>query len=229
MAKNKDLKKEENLSEVEGALTRTEQFIEDHQKTLTIIIGVAVLIVGGFLGFKKLYVQPREKDAQEQMFMAEQYFEKDSFNLAINGDGNYLGFLDIIDEYGMTKAANLANYYTGISYLHTGQFQDAISYLDKFETEDLLLAPVAVGAEGDAFMELNETDKALNAYKKAYSYKNSFTTPVYLMKAGILLESSGKLDEALEAYNEIRKNYPESNEGRTIEKYIARAEVKQKK
>jgi tetratricopeptide (TPR) repeat protein len=229
MAKDKDQKKEDSLSEVESALTQTERFIERNQKILTIVIGVAVLVIGGYLAFNALYIQPKEKDAQEQMFMSEQYFEKDSFNLAINGDGNYLGFLDIIDDYSSTKAANLANYYIGVSYLRLGQYQDAIDYLDNFETDDILLAPVAAGAKGDAYMELNDTGKALTAYKKAYSYTNEFTTPVYLMKAGKLLESTGKFDDALIAYQEIKQKYPESNEGRTIDKYIARVEVLLKK
>ncbi len=151
MAKDKDLKKEDSLSDVENALTQTERFIEKNQKILTIAIGAVVVIVGGYLAFKAFYVQPREKSAQEQMFMAEQYFEKDSFNLAINGDGNYLGFLDIIDDYGSTKAGKLANYYTGISYLHLGQYQEALDYLNNFATDDLVLAPVAEGAKGDAY------------------------------------------------------------------------------
>ncbi|MEL7587723.1 MAG: tetratricopeptide repeat protein [Prolixibacteraceae bacterium] len=228
MAKDKD-QKEDSLSEVESALTTTERFIEKNQKILTIVIGAAVVVVGGYLAFQALYMQPREKEAKEQMFMAEQYFEKDSFNLAINGDGNYLGFLDIIEDFGSTEAGELANYYTGISYLHLGQYQEALDYLNDFTTEDLLLAPIAAGAKGDAYVELNETDKALSAYKKAYGYKNEFTTPVYLMKAGKLLETMGKPEEALEAYRQIKNEYPESNEGRTIDKYIARLEVLQKK
>lgn len=229
MAKDKDLKKEDSLSDVENALTQTEHFIEKNQKILTITIGAVVVIVGGFLAFKAFYVQPREKSAQEQMFMAEQYFEKDSFNLAINGDGNYLGFLDIIDDYSSTKAGKLANYYTGISYLHLGQYQEALDYLNNFETDDLVLAPVAEGAKGDAYAELDQADKALSAYKKAYGYTNEFTTPVYMMKAGKLLESTGKSDQALALYREIKEKYPESPEGRTIDKYIARTQVLQAK
>lgn len=229
MAKDKDLKKEDSLSDVENALTQTEHFIEKNQKILTIAIGAVVVIVGGFLAFKAFYVQPREKSAQEQIFMAEQYFEKDSFNLAINGDGNYLGFLDIIDDYGSTKAGKLANYYTGIAYLHLGQYQEALDYLSNFETDDPVLAPVAEGAKGDAYAELDQTDKALSAYKKAYGYTNEFTAPVYMMKAGKLLESTGKSDQALALYREIKEKYSETPEGRTIDKYIARAQVLQAK
>ncbi|WP_372776355.1 tetratricopeptide repeat protein [Mangrovibacterium sp.] len=229
MAKNKDLKKEDNLSEVESALTKSEQFIEDNQKILSIIVGVAVVIVAGFLGFTKLYVQPKEKAAQEQMFMAEQYFEKDSFNLAINGDGNNPGFLDIIDDYSVTPAGKLASYYVGISYMHLGQYEEALDYLNSFSTDDLVLAPVLEGAKGDCYAELNKPKEALSAYKKAYAEKNEFTTPVYLMKAGQLMESQGEFEDALEVYNEIKKEYPTSTEARAIDKYIARVDMQLKK
>ncbi len=227
MVKNKNIKNEDTFSEVEGALTKTEQFIEDNQKIITIVIGVAVVIVAAYLSFTKLYIQPREVDAQEQMFMAEQYFEKDSFNLAINGDGNYLGFLDIIEDYGMTKAGNLSLYYTGVSYLKLGQFEDAIEYLEGFSTEDILLAPVATGAKGDAYIELGETGKALSAYEKAYKFSdNEFSTPIFMMKAATLLESEGEAKKALALYKEIKEKYPTTAEGRSIDKYIARAELK---
>jgi len=218
---------EDNLQELESALTKTEQFIEDHQKKITYVIGAIVVLVGAFLALNRFYVQPKEEEALNQMFMAENYFEKDSFNLAINGDGNYLGFLDIIDDYGMTKSANRAKYYVGISYLHLGQFEDAIDYLKKFKTDDLLLAPVKAGAIGDAMLELGKTDEALKQYKKAYSEtENELTTPLYKMKAAGLLESMNKFDEALKLYEEIKKDYPQSAEGTTVDRYIARVKIK---
>ncbi len=225
MAKNKDQRKEDSLSEVENALTKSEQFIEDNQKILSIVVGAIVIVVAGYLSFTKLYIQPKEETAQSQMFMAENYFAKDSFNLAINGDGNYLGFIDIIDEYSVTKSANLAKYYTGISYLHLGEYDEAINYLNDFETEDLLLAPIKIGSIGDAYMELGEADKALSNYKKAYGYDNELTAPIYMMKAAKYLESEGDLNGALELYNTIKNEYPDSSEGSTIEKYIARVET----
>lgn len=225
MAKNTDVKKDDNLLEVENALTRSEQFIEKNQKVLSIVIGAIVVVVAAYLGFTKLYIQPKEKSAQEEMFFAEQYFEKDSFNLAINGDGTNPGFLDIIDDYGMTQAGKLSNYYVGVSYLHLGQFEDALTYLNKYSTEDVVLAPVLEGAKGDCYAELNQPEKAIDAYEKAYGYKNEFTTPIYLMKAGQLMETQGKNQEALAAYQQIKKDYPTSTEARTIDKYIARVEI----
>jgi len=229
MSKDKEkIKKEEaNLSELENALTKTEIVLQNHQKQITTVVAIIIVVVVGYIGFKKFYIQPKEKSAQSQMFMAEQYFEKDSFNLAINGDGNYLGFIDIIDKYGITKSAKLANYYAGISYLNLGNYQEAVNYLNKFSSEDLLLTPVCEGAKGDAYLEMNKNKKALSCYKKAISYKNDFTAPIYLMKAALVYESEGNNKKALEAYQEIKDNYPESTEGREIDKYISRLSAKQ--
>ncbi len=229
MATNKDHKQDDNLQEVENALTKSEQFIEDNQKILTIVIGVIVVVIAGYLGFTKLYVAPKEKAAQEEMFFAEQYFEKDSFNLAINGDGTNPGFLDIIEDYSATPAGNLANYYVGVSYLHLGQYEDALEYLNDFSTDDLVLAPVLEGAKGDCYAELNQADKAISAYKKAYEMKNEFTTPVFLLKAGQLMETQGEYSDALGVYTQIKDDYPTSTEARTIDKYIARVEMELKK
>jgi tetratricopeptide (TPR) repeat protein len=224
---NKKSQQADNLQELESALTRTEQFIEDNQKTLSYIIGGIVIVVVGFLGFNKFYLQPKQGEAQSQMFMAENYFEKDSFNLALNGDGNYLGFLDVIDSYGITKSAKLAKYYAGISFLRLGQYEEAIEYLSSFSTDDLLLGPVKEGSLGDAYAELGNESKALNHYKKAYALNNNeFTTPVYLQKAGLILESTDELEDALKLFTQIKTDFPTSAEGRNIEKYIARIEIK---
>jgi tetratricopeptide (TPR) repeat protein len=226
MAKKK-AQQGDNLQELESALTKTEQFIEDNQNIITYVVGGIIVVVILYLGFNKFYLQPKEEEARSQMFMAESYFEKDSFNLAINGDGNYLGFLDIIDSYGITKSANLANYYAGISFLRMGQFEDAIDYLDDFKTDDLLLEPIVAGAKGDAYLELGETDEALKQYEKAYSLnKNELTTPVYMMKAANLLETLDELEDALSIYKRIKEEFPNTTEGRDIDRYIARVEIK---
>lgn len=225
----KDTKKQQvdNLTEVESALTKSEQFLETNQKLIGIVIGAIVLVSVAYLSLNKFYLEPRSKSAQEQMYVAQNYFEKDSFNLALNGDGSNPGFLDIIDDYGSTDAGNLAKYYAGITYLHLGKYDDAINYLKKFSTSDLLLGPVAVGAQGDAQLELGKADKALDLYTEAYKMNdNDLTTPVYMLKAGELLENSNKAADALKLYETIKLKYAETNEGRSIDKYIARAKAK---
>ncbi|HNS16628.1 MAG TPA: tetratricopeptide repeat protein [Bacteroidales bacterium] len=222
MVKKKD-KAEENILAVEEALSKTEVFIEKHQKILYIIIFAIIVIVLGIFGFKRLYLAPREKDAQSQMFMAEKYFEKDSLRLALNGDGNYLGFLDIIDDYKLTKTATLAHYYSGLCYLHLGEFQNAINYLEKFKSKDHIVSSMAFGALGDAYLELDNREKALNYYLKAADHNtNAYTTPMFLLKAGMTYELKGDYTEALKLYERVRDEFKTSSEFRNIDKYIAR-------
>lgn len=229
MAKKK-VTRHDNVQDIENALTKTEQFIEDNQKVILYALGVIILIALLVLGFSRFILQPRNKEAQDQMFMAENYFGKDSFNLALNGDGNYLGFLDIIDDYGMTKAGKLSRYYAGISYLRLGEFDEAISYLSKFKTKDPIIGPMKEGTIGDAYVQLSEIEKALKHYQKAYQMSsNEFSTPYYGMKAAAILEEQDQYAKALEIYNLIKEKYPRSNEGMNVDKFIARASAQVKK
>jgi tetratricopeptide (TPR) repeat protein len=223
MVKKQD-KTEGGIVKVEEALSKTERFIENNQKILTIVIGAIVVIVLVFFGFKRFYMAPREQEAKEQMFMAERYFDSDSLNLALNGDGMYPGFLKIIDDYSMTKGANLSKYYAGLCYLKMGRFEEALDYLKSFKVKDQIIAPMAKGAIGDAYLELNQPEKAVGYYIEAADLKeNEFTTPIYLMKAGWTYEILKDYKKALETYERIKYNFPASNEAREIDKYIARA------
>lgn len=215
------------LKDLESALSSTEQFIEDNQKILTIIVAAIVIIIGGYLLLKRFYLMPLNKEAQSQMYVAQQYFERDSFRLALEGDGNYLGFIDIMDEYRLTRAGKLARYYSGISYLQLGDYETAIDHLKKFKTKDVLIAPIATGAIGDAKVELGEMEEAVDWYlKAAKNYENEFTTPIYLLKAGEIFEKLGKYEQAFELYTRIEKDFPQSTEGRNIEKYITRTRLR---
>ena len=224
MAK-KNTKAEENIQAVEEALGKTEQFIEDNQKPILIVVGVIVLIVLVFFGFQRFYLVPKEKSAQEQIFMAEQYFELDSLDLALNGDGINPGFLDIIDNYKFTKTANLAHYYAGIIYEEKDDFQTAIDFLEGFDGEDQILEPMALGAVGDCYLELDNPDAAVKYYlRAAEASANEFTSPIFLMKAGWTYEILKEYSEAVKIYKKIKEEFPKSTEAREMEKYIARAE-----
>lgn len=228
MSKEVNSSVKDGIENIESALTKTEQYIEDNQKSLLIIVGVIVGLTLLFFGYKRYVLAPKEKEAQSQMYVAERYFERDSFNLALNGDGSYPGFVDIIDEYGMTKSANLACYYAGISYLRTQNYEEAIRFLKKFDTDDNMLGPVSLGAIGDAYIELGELEKAAGYFKKAGNFnKNPFASPVYLMKLVLVYEKLEKFDQAIAACNKIKAQFPNSYEGRNIDKYIVRLTTKQ--
>ncbi|MCK9617910.1 MAG: tetratricopeptide repeat protein [Lentimicrobiaceae bacterium] len=224
MAKKTDAT-EEKIQAVEDALGKTELFIEKNRKIISIVIGIILVVLLGYFGFKKFYLAPREKEAQSQMFMAEKYFEQDSLDKALNGDGNYSGFLKIIEDYSITKSANLAHYYTGICFLKKGQFEKAIDYLEDFNGDDEFVAPMAVGALGDAYMELGKTDKALAYYIKAAEKKtNDLTSPAFYFKVALTYEKMKDYQKALDTYKKIQTEFPKSAVARDIERYIARAE-----
>ncbi len=224
--KNKPSQKDEVIVDVEEVYSKTEDFINDNQNIVLGAVGVVVAIIVAFYAYNRVYLEPLDQEAHGQMFVAEQYFEKDSFELALTGDGNYLGFLDIIDDYGNTTAGNLAHYYAGICYLRQGNYEDAIEELNNFDGSGEILGAVSLGAIGDANMELGDTDEALSYYEKAAEASvNNFTSPVYLQKAGFAAEKVGSYDKAIDYYAQIKENYPTTSEGRNADKYIARAEA----
>jgi tetratricopeptide (TPR) repeat protein len=225
MSKNKKEENPQTISSVEETLTRTEQYLEENYKVLLSGLGVIVVLVG-LVWLGKIYMNKRNDEAQTQIYQAQKYLEMDSLKLALNGDGNYLGFLDIAKSYRLTNTGNLARYGAGICYLHLGQYQDAIEFLDKYSKKDNVLGSLAIGATGDAYVESGNVDKGIAKYLEAADFgKNSFNTPIFLMKAGELYELGGKYTDALKVYERIEKEYPESTEGTTIDKYIARVKL----
>jgi tetratricopeptide (TPR) repeat protein len=218
-------KTEDQFAQIEETLTRTEQFIEENQKSLMTIVGAIVGIVALFSVYQNFYIAPMEEEAQAEMYMAELYFQKDSFNLALNGDGQYLGFLDVSDDYSSTNVGQLANYYAGLCYLNTADFDNAIEYLGDFSSDDIILSSLALGCMGDAYMELGDIDEALDAYASAVSNSsNDFTAPRYMMKQALIHDANGDSDKALNLYKSIKNDYKTSREANGIEKYIAKVE-----
>lgn len=227
MAKENVQKDEERLEQIESTLGKTEMFIEKNRNTIMVILGIIIVVVLAIFGVKKFIFEPREAEAQTAIFHAEQLFENDDYATALNGDGNNAGFMDIINEYGGTKTGNLARYYAGICYLNTGDYNNAIKYLGEFKGKDQMVKPLAIGAMGDAYLELDNAAEAAKCYEKAAKESaNSFTSPMFLMKAGLAYEMVENYEKALEMYKIIKAEYPNSNEGFSVEKYIAYVEAK---
>ena len=225
MAK-KNTQEDEVLVDVGQSISKVESYLEENKKSLSVIVGGLLLLVLGYFAYTKFYQEPREKEAQEEIFTAQQYFELDSLSLALNGNGQSLGFVDVANQYSGTKAGNLANYYAGICYLNLGKFEEAIQYLDEFSSNDPVFSVIAKGSIGDAFLEINQPEEALEYYTSAVSGKdNSLTVPFYLRKAGILAQDMGKLDESLKFFKRLKKDFKDSQQAVDVDKYIARIET----
>ena len=225
MSENKGHHEGEQLENIEHVLSDSEKFIENNQKMITnIILGILVVVLA-FMAYNRYVVSPKEAEAQNQLFAGEILFQKDSFQLAVEGDGNFLGFEYIIDKYGSTASGNLAKYYAGVSYSQMGDYDKAIKYLSKFDAAGEMFPSVKEGAIGDCYVELGEMDKAISQYKKAISFENRFLAPTYLKKCALIHEAQGNYEKALANYQMIKNNYPKSVEANDIDKYIARANV----
>jgi tetratricopeptide (TPR) repeat protein len=223
-------KKEEKQTVVENSevlaakLEGVEHWIEDNPKIILGFVAVLVLVAGGFFGYR-WWIDKQNTIAQQEMFQAVRYFEADSLDLAMKGTANISGFETIINEYGMTPAANLANYYAGVISLKQGKFALAVYYLKDFKSSDLLVQARAYSLLGDAYMEQNDFTSAGDAYHKASTYKpNKYFTPGYILKEALAYEKQNQNSKAIEAYDRLIKEFWDSQEVATAKKLKARLE-----
>ncbi len=224
----------EVFNTLDETASKTEDWVAKNQKYIFVVVGLAAALVLGYLGYQEYVAKPKQATASNDMFQAKKYFndavtgvEKDSlFNLALNGGEGKFGMLDIIEEYSGTDAANLANYYAGMSYLNLKDYKNAVTYLSNFSSSDEALAPIAKGGIGDAFIQLNQPEDALGYYEEAAKMRsNEFTTPLYLMKAGTTALGLGQNDKALKYFKRIKDDYASSTEAANIDIFIGKAEA----
>ncbi len=225
MAKsNKQIKKEEDKS-VGQAVGSLESFLKDNSKMiLNIILGI-VVVIAAIMAINKWYVKPAKQEAMAQMFAAESHFRSNDFEKALNGDGNSMGFLELIDQYGK-KGGRIIYFYAGVCQLQLGEYTEAINLLKKYSGKDDIISARALCCLGDAYAGNGNNSQALSYYEKAVKKADNIYTAHYLFKAGITAEEMGNNDKALKFYQEISDKYPQSIEAQDINKYIYRIKNK---
>lgn len=217
----------ENNVNVTEFLSKSEVFLEQNRKKIITCVAVVALVVVAIFALRHYYFQPREVTASEEMFVAENNFLQGNFEKALNGDSLSLGFLDIIDSYGRTKAGNLARYYAAICQMNLGQYDEALSLLKKYKGRDLMTKAEAEMLRGDAEAELENYDAALRHYEKAADINpNMVTTPAARFKAALVMMKLDENSRAVEVLESIRRDYPESAEANEVDKYIGYAQAK---
>jgi tetratricopeptide (TPR) repeat protein len=209
------------------ALLKMESFWNKYSKQILIALGVIVVVVGGWYGYQSFIVAPKEEQAANAIYKAEANFRKDSLTTALKGDAKSKGFLYIISNYSGTKSANIANYYAGVCYLRTGDFNNAVKYLKDFSTDAKQIQMMAYGALGDAYGELGKNEDAVTYYKKAAETfdADQSNASEYLFRAGLKLELMGKATEAVQIYKELKEKFPQTEKGYQADKYIYRLSV----
>ena len=208
-------------------IARAQDFWTRYQKQITVVLAVIVLGAGGWFGYKSFVQKPKAEKSVDAMFKAEDYYRMDSLQKALNGDGINPGFLKVIKDYGGTDAGNLARFYAGDCYLRTGDFNNAIKQLKEFSTSSKQVQARAYKLLGDAYSELGQNDEAISNYKKAANHftDDRHAAAEYLFFAASLAEKSGKNDDAIGLYKEIKEKYPETIAANESDKYLAKLGV----
>lgn len=203
----------------------SEALIDKYKKPVMAGLAVVVVAVAGFFLYKSFILEPKNQKANEALFKGEQYFAMNDYDKALKGDSTgYKGFIYIAEEYSNTKAGNLARLYAGMSYAQSGNYQEAVKYLESYdECDDEMITPAAVGVLGNCYAQLNQLDKATETLLKAAEMADNTTlSPMYLQQAGEIFESQGNTDKAMNCYKEIKNKYPQSMQAVEIDKYIER-------
>ena len=222
MAK-KDFKKEEqNLENVQEALNTTSAWIEANQNKLTWAITAIVVVVLAVIAINTYVLKPKAQEANNENAKAVVYFTQGNYELALNGDeADCMGFEAIANDYKCSKAGKLAALYAGVCYYQLGDYSAAAEYLAKFSAKDLNIEPAALQLLGDAYVQLQEYNKAAKAFSVAAKSGNELIAPMSLKKLGFVQMELGNNAAALKAFETIKNEYPASLEAQDIEKYIA--------
>lgn len=209
---NKEIIPIENPEIIGESISKTEEFLNKNKNLIYILSGSLILLFILFSTYN--FIKDNQNiEAQEEMFQAVYYFEQDSLVKALNGDGNNYGFLEIIDEYSLSDAANLSHYYAGVSYLKLGNYNNAISYLLPYSSSDLLLQARAYSLIGDAYVELQDYNNAIKYFKLASSNNpNEYFTPKYILKLALVYEKIDDLNSAINSYDQIIDQFKDSPE-----------------
>lgn len=194
---------------------------DSNKKRINTIVTAVLAVIVGYFAYTNLYKGPRDTKAANAIAYAQRYFESDSLDKALNGDGQHLGFLKIMKKFSGTPTANMCNYYAGVCYLQKGDFKNAVKYLEDFDGKGTLVSYAAKGVLGDAYMELNNPKKAMEAYEDAIgNASDNVMTPTYMLRLAMVCEMNNKIDDAKKYYHKIKDEYPQSEQARDVEKYL---------
>lgn len=225
--KKQKIEEADGLENVEKVVSTGEQFLEKYRKQIIICLSVILVVAIGIVLFRTQYLVPRNEDAATKLSKCIYYLEQDSFNLALNGDALNEGLLDIIDEYGVTKTADLACIYAGICYYNLNDYQSACTYFEKFNKESVNVQPANLTIIGDCYVEMDNIEKAIKYFEKAAKQENELTAPRALNKAGICYEKLGNYKKAEECYQTIKDKYFNSSLAVEMDKRIEYCRSKQ--
>jgi tetratricopeptide (TPR) repeat protein len=223
-----DKKQVQDVDSGELVIAKAKDFWSKYNRLITIVCTVIILVVGGWYIYKHYFKEPKEAKASEAMFKAEEYYRMDSVKLALNGDGQYDGFLRIINKYDGTEAANLANYYIGNCYIKLKENDKAVKYLKKFSTDSRPVQALAYKLLGDANADLGKNADALSYYEKAAHHfeEDEAGSAEYLnIAAYFAVRVMKNSTEAIALFKELKQKFPKTSQGMNADNYLAQLGV----
>jgi len=222
MAKKNQNVQDENLENVQEALSASGQWIEKNQNLLEWLVVGIIVVVCGCIAINNYVIKPKAAEAQNETAKAVVYFSHGQWEQALNGDdADCLGFQEIADKYRRYQAGELAALYAGICNYKLGNYEEAADDLKRFDADDLNIDPAAKVLLGDAYVQLDELGKAAKAYEQASASENELIAPIALKKLGFVRMEQGDNKAAKKAFEQIKNDYFQSAEAQDIDKYIA--------
>ncbi len=217
--------------EVSAVSSKSEAFFAKNKKAIIGVTVAVLVVIAGIFVYHSYVATPRAEKASTELAKSQELFNNEQYDKA--GEG----FLKVINNYGGTDAANLANLYLGLCYANQDKWQDAVKYLEKFSCkDDAMISPAAKAALGNAYANNGNLDKAVSALKDAASMADSKSindanyslSATFLIQAGEILESQNKKDEALKIYKDVKAKYVNAQQVQSneIDKYIERLQEK---
>lgn len=192
----------------------------EKQKPLTIAFAAIISIIGLIYYTVVIYLPEQEETAQSDMYMAQFQFDQGNYELALKGEGKNKGFDYIKDNYSFTNAKKIAKLYAGICKLNLGQYDKAIEDLKGYSTDVTEMQAVAYSSLAGAYSEKKNMKEALEYYEKAANAtKNPALAPKMILLAGKAFMSQKNNEKALEMFDKIETDFPNSQEAQMAQIY----------
>ena len=123
------------------------------------------------------------------------------------------GYQKVVEEYPRTRSAAVSQYYIGNSYLELGDYDQAIlayeEFLRRYSDRPFLLS-LARQRLASAFVGQGNVEAAQESLKGILSLQIAYNRDRALFDLGELSESQGKKEAAIESYQRILQDHPNS-------------------
>ncbi len=212
--------KEDKL--VTGYFTARQWAEENSRLLVYIVLGIVACIGLGYV-----WMQNRADDADKamtQLAKIEPYYDQNKYELAINGvpQEGAQGLKFIVDNFGGTRAGEMARLYLANSYFALNEYEQALEQYKNISIDDKIITASAYAGVASCYEAQGDHEKAATYFEKA-AKKNltMIQAPENLQRSAWNYAVAGNKEKAIELLNMLKKEFPNSAYSRNADKYIA--------